>query len=167
MEPITDTVSFVPEEGSHAPAISLPDQDGVTHTLDQYAGQWIVLYFYPKDDTPGCTIESCGFRDMHKEFTDANAVILGVSCDDEKSHTKFIEKFALPFTLLADTEHKTVQEYGVWKEKNMYGKKYMGIARTTFLIDPEGNIAKIYRNVKPDGHNQEVLQECTQLEASQ
>lgn len=144
-------------EGKPAPAFSLPDQNGVTHTLEQYRGKWVVLYFYPKDDTPGCTTESCGFRDAKQQYDDANVVILGISCDDEASHTKFIAKHQLPFDLLADTKQKTVQDYGVWKERNLYGRKFMGIERTTFLIDPEGVIQKIYRRVKPKGHEEEVL----------
>ena len=149
------------EEGAKAPAISLPDQTGHVHNLSDYLGKWVVLYFYPKDDTPGCTIESCGFRDAKPKYDALNAVIFGISCDDEKSHTKFVEKFDLPFNLLADTEKKTVEDYGVYKEKSMYGKKYMGIERTTFLVDPDGNIAKIYRKVKPKGHEVEVLSDIT------
>lgn len=147
------------EEGAKAPAISLPDQNGTTHTLKDYQGKWVVLYFYPKDNTPGCTTESCGFRDAKKEYDEKNAVIFGISCDDEKSHSKFIEKFDLPFDLLADTEKKAVKDYGVYKEKSMYGKQYMGIERTTFLIDPNGNVAKMYRKVKPKGHEEEVLKD--------
>lgn len=147
------------EEGKKAPAISLPDQDGNVHTLEDYKGKWVILYFYPKDNTPGCTIESCGFRDAKKQYDQVNAVIFGISCDDEKSHTKFIEKFGLPFNLLADTEKKTVEDYGVYKEKSMYGKKYMGIERTTFLINPEGMVHKIYYKVKPQGHEAEVLKD--------
>lgn len=142
--------------GQKAPSIALSDQHGKNHTLDMYSGKWIVLYFYPKDDTPGCTKEACGFRDATKEFDEVNAVILGVSCDSAQSHEKFIEKYDLPFALLADTEKTVVNDYGVWVEKNMYGKKYMGIKRMTFLIDPKGVIAKIYKTVKPVEHAAQV-----------
>lgn len=145
------------EAGAKAPAIALPDQNGKVHTLEDYKGKWVVLYFYPKDNTPGCTTESCGFRDAKPKYNAANAVIFGISCDNEASHTKFIAKYNLPFNLLADTNKKTVTDYGVYKEKSMYGKKCMGIERTTFLIDPQGNIAKIYHKVKPNGHEEEVL----------
>jgi len=151
------------KEHSPAPPFSLPDQNGDLHSIDVHKGKWIVLYFYPKDDTPGCTIEACGFRDNFAAFTKKNAVILGVSGDTEAKHTKFIEKFSLPFSLLADTEKKTAEDYGVWKEKSMYGKKYMGIERTTFLIDPNGNIAKIYEKVKPQGHESEILSDIESM----
>ena len=138
----------VPQEGIKAP--DFPE-------LDKYKGKYIVLYFYPKDDTPGCTVQACGFRDSFKEIEKLNAVILGVSPDSVKSHDKFINKFQLPFTLLADEDKKMAMDYGVWVEKSMYGKKYMGIARTTFIIDKEGKIAKVFEKVKPEGHNQEVI----------
>lgn len=152
--------------GTTAPSVSLPDQDGNVHTLDDYRGQWVVLYFYPKDDTSGCTVESCGFRDLQADYTKLNAVVIGISCDDSTSHTKFRDKFSLPFTLLADTEKKAVQNYGVWKEKSMYGRTYMGIERTTVLIDPNGYIAKIYAKVRPNGHNEEVLQDLKEMIAN-
>ncbi len=151
------------EVGSPAPAFSLKDQSGVLHTLKEYEGQWLVLYFYPKDNTPGCTKESCGFRDLQNDFAAIGATILGVSCDDEEQHQKFIEKYNLPFNLLADTNRELVTAYGVWVEKNMYGTKKMGIKRTTFLIDPDGNIAKIYKTVKVEEHPQKVLDDLSSL----
>lgn len=148
-----------PKEGAPAPDFSL-----ATHTgnepirLSDFKGkQPVVLYFYPKDDTPGCTTESCNFRDMSGEFAEAGAVILGVSLDDVDSHKQFAEKFKLPFPLLADTDAKVSTAYGVYKEKNMYGRKSLGIERTTFIIGRDGNIAKVYPRVKVDQHGEEVL----------
>lgn len=149
----------LPSVGSPAPAFSLSDQDGKTHTLKDCTGKWVVLYFYPKDDTPGCTVEACEFRDSIAEYKKAGVVVLGVSKDDEESHGKFAEKFRLPFPLLADTGKEAVNAYGVWVMKMMYGKQSMGIRRTTFLIDPKGNIAKVYENVKPEGHAAEILRD--------
>jgi len=120
--------------------------------------QAVVLYFYPKDDTPGCTTEACAFRDLLPQFEAAGGVILGISPDDQESHVKFAEKYALPFPLLADPDHKVAEEYGVWKEKTNYGKTYMGIERTTFVIDKSGNVAKIYPRVKVDLHAEKVLE---------
>ena len=117
----------------------------------------VVLYFYPKDDTPGCTTEACELRDVHKQIANKNAVVLGVSPDSAKSHEKFSTKFNLPFTLVTDEDHNICEAYGVWKEKSMYGRKYMGVERTTFIIGPDGNITKIFRKVKPAGHAEEVL----------
>jgi peroxiredoxin Q/BCP len=127
-------------------------------SLADFKGKAIVLYFYPKDDTPGCTTEACSFRDQLKDYDAVNAVILGISPDDPKSHAKFAEKFALPFPLLADADHKIAEEYGVWKERSNYGKTYMGIERTTFVIDKDGKIAKIYPRVKVDQHSEKVLE---------
>ncbi len=127
--------------GKKAPAFSLKDQDGKTHKLADYKGKWVVLYTYPKDDTPGCTKEACGFRDGMKAFRDRGVVVLGMSILDEASKKKFAEKFSLNFPLLADADHKVTEAYGVWKEKGMYGKTYMGVNRETFIIDPEGRIA--------------------------
>ena len=148
----------MPKEGSKAPAFSLPASDGKTVSSKDLKGKRVVLYFYPKDDTPGCTVEACGFRDGIKKIEKQNAVVLGVSPDDTKSHNKFIEKFGLPFILLSDTDKKVCEAYGVWVEKSMYGKTYMGVARTTFIIGPEGEIEKIYEKVKPEGHTEEVLE---------
>jgi len=145
------------KEGDTAPAISLDTDSGQPFTLSSLNGKNVVLYFYPKADTPGCTKEACEFRDTTKKFTKANTVIVGVSPDASKSQAKFKEKFDLPFVLLADVDHKTCEDYGVWKEKSMYGKKYMGVERTTFVIDPKGKIKKIFPKVKVEGHAEEVL----------
>jgi peroxiredoxin Q/BCP len=145
------------EEGKKAPAFSLKDQDGKVVKLADLAGKNVVLYFYPKDDTSGCTKEACAFRDEHSALQKAGAVVLGVSPDTEKSHTKFIGKYQLPFTLLADTEHAVAEKYGAWAEKSMYGRKYMGIVRSTFLIGKDGKLAKVWPKVKVDGHVDEVL----------
>ena len=126
-------------------------------TLSSLRGSPVILYFYPKDDTPGCTAQACGIRDAWGEFERAGAVVLGVSPDDESSHVKFREKYGLPFPLLADTGHEVSEEYGVWGEKSLYGKTYMGVERSTFVIDEEGNIAKVLRKVKPDTHADDVL----------
>ena len=142
---------------SKAPAFSLPDQDGKPTKLSDFAGQWVLLYFYPKDDTPGCTKEACGFRDHLPKFAKTRVKVLGVSVDSVKSHRKFADKYGLPFTLLADEDKSVVSKYGVWLEKSLYGRKYMGTARTSFLIDPSGKIVKIYEKVKPEQHPQEVL----------
>jgi peroxiredoxin Q/BCP len=144
-------------EGDHAPDISLATDTGVHFELASLRGKNVVLYFYPKADTPGCTKEACEFRDTSKKFSAANTVIVGVSPDASQAQARFKDKFDLPFTLLADTEHKAAEDYGVWKEKNMYGKKYMGVDRTTFVIDPHGKIKKIFPKVKVEGHADEVL----------
>lgn len=145
-------------EGDAAPDIQLDDDQGRPFHLADLKGQRVVLYFYPKADTPGCTKESCEFRDNAKKFTKDDTVIVGVSPDKAAAQSKFKDKFDLPFTLLADTEHKAAGDYGVWKEKSMYGKKYMGIERTTFLIGKDGRIRKIFHKVKPEGHAEEVYQ---------
>lgn len=146
------------EEGSKAPAFTLAADDGSKVKLSDLKGSPVVLYFYPKDDTPGCTKEACAFRDLHKELAKLGAKVLGVSPDDTASHVKFRDKFQLNFPLLADTEHKVAEEYGAWREKNMYGKKSMGIQRSTFLIAPDGTIAKVWKRVQVDGHDAEVLE---------
>lgn len=146
------------EEGKKAPAFKLLDQDGKTHSLKDYLGQKVVLYFYPKDNTPGCTTEACSFRDEFSAFRKINAVILGVSADAVKSHKNFSEKFSLPFPLLSDESKEVLEKYGVWKEKSMYGKKYQGIERTTVVIDETGNVKKIFPKVKVAGHTEEVLE---------
>ena len=143
--------------GRKAPSFSLPDQAGKTHKLADYAGRWVVLYFYPKDSTPGCTKEACGFRNAAADLKKAGAVVLGVSPDDEKSHAKFADKQSLNFPLLADTGQKACEKYGVWQEKSMYGKKYMGVVRTTYLIDPAGKVRCRWDKVKVPGHVEEVL----------
>jgi len=151
--------------GQPAPDFHVLDQSGTAHTLADYRGQWVLLYFYPKDDTPGCTIEACGLRDRFSEFKKIKAVVLGVSVDSVESHKKFADKFDLPFPLLADTDKQVVQAYGVWGEKQFMGKTYMGISRTSFLINPQGNIAKMYPKVKPQEHTAEILQDLAELGA--
>jgi peroxiredoxin Q/BCP len=146
-----------PREGSVAPKFTATAHDGSTVRLSALKGQPVVLYFYPKDDTPGCTVEACGFRDAHGEFARHKAVVLGVSPDSAKSHVKFREKYGLPFTLLVDESHAVAEAYGAWREKSMYGRTYMGVARSTFVIDASGRIAKVFTSVKPKGHEQEVL----------
>jgi peroxiredoxin Q/BCP len=143
--------------GQQAAAFTLPDQDGKEHSLKEYLGRWVVLYFYPKDDTPGCTAEACSFRDGYAKLKRAGIEVLGVSADTVKKHKRFALKYSLPFTLLADEEKKVVELYGVWKKKKFMGREYMGIDRTTFLIDPAGKIAKMYEQVKPDDHAEEIL----------
>jgi peroxiredoxin Q/BCP len=140
-----------------APEFTLPDQNGEPVSLKDFRGKWVVLYFYPRADTPGCTIEACEFRDSHKKTEKSGAVVLGVSPDEPKALKKFEDKFDLPFTLLGDADKKVSDEYGVIQEKNMYGKKVMGVARTTFIIGPDGNIKYIFNKVKPEGHAEEVL----------
>lgn len=143
--------------GDSAPDFSASDESGRSHTLSHYRGQTVVLYFYPKDDTPGCTTEACQFRDSLGAFSARSAVVLGVSPDGVASHQKFVQKYGLNFPLLADEDHSIADRYGVWVPKSMYGKNYMGIARTTFVIGPDGRIKEIIRNVKPEGHDREVL----------
>jgi peroxiredoxin Q/BCP len=145
------------EEGKPAPDFALTSDSGETVKLSDLRGKPVVLYFYPKDDTPGCTAQACGIRDDYGQFAERGAVVLGVSPDDESSHVKFKEKYGLPFTLLADPTHEVSEEYGVWKEKNYAGKKYMGVERSTFLIDSEGTVTKVMRRVKPDTHAADVL----------
>jgi len=151
------------DEGKKAPAFSLNDQDGTTHRLSDYAGRPVILYFYPKDDTPGCTKESCDFRDTLPEFKKSKAAVFGVSILDQASKKKFADKFQLNFPLLADPNHQIAEKYGVWQQKSMYGRKFMGIARTTFLIGPDGKVAKRWDNVKVNGHADEVLTAVAQL----
>lgn len=145
--------------GQKAPDFSLPDQEGKLQSLAQYKGKWVLLYFYPKDDTPGCTKEACSLRDSFPAFQEMKAAVLGISADSPESHAKFSTKYQLPFTLLSDEKKETLEEYGVWAEKKFMGKKYFGILRTSFLIDPDGKIVKIYENVKPEIHAGEVLKE--------
>jgi len=145
------------QEGQKAPQFSLADQHGKTWSLAELQGKNVVVYFYPKDDTPGCTVEACGFRDLYKDLEDAGAVVLGLSPDTTASHKKFADKYQLPFTLLADVGHSVADAFGVWGEKKNYGKTYMGIHRATFLIDPAGTVKKVWPKVSPAGHNLEVL----------
>jgi thioredoxin-dependent peroxiredoxin len=143
--------------GSNAPEFSLPADDGKTVALKDLRGTPVVLYFYPKDDTPGCTKEACQFRDSWKDVEQAGAVVLGVSPDSVTSHEKFKQKYNLPFPLLADVDHQVATAYGAWGEKSRYGRTYQGILRTTFLINREGRVARVFENVKPEGHAAEVL----------
>lgn len=145
-----------PAAGDKAPPFALPTDDGSTLALKDLKGKPVVLYWYPKDDTSGCTTEACEFRDLFPRFTKGSAVILGASPDSVKSHVKFKQKYDLPFTLLADEDHKVAEAYGVWVEKSMYGRKYMGIERTTFIIGPDGRIARVFEKVKAAGHAAEV-----------
>jgi thioredoxin-dependent peroxiredoxin len=151
------------EEGKAAPDFTLAADDGKKVNLKDLRGKPVVLYFYPRDDTPGCTKEACAFRDRKKELTKLGAHVLGVSTDDVASHVKFRDKFQLNFPLLADVDHKLAEKYGAWREKNMYGKKSMGIQRSTYLIDAAGKIRKIWKKVSVDGHDEAVLAELKKL----
>ena len=151
------------KQGDKAPEFSLPDQDGKKHSLKDGRGKWVLLYFYPKDATPGCTVEACTLRDAYPQFGKLDAVVFGVSTDSVKSHAKFAEKQKLPFTLLADEQKEVVEAYGVWGKKKFMGREYMGIKRWSFLIDPKGKIAKVYEDVKPAAHAEEVLADIRAL----
>ncbi len=160
----TDAATTPPiEVGRKAPAFHLPDQDSTKHRLSGYAGQWVVLYFYPKDDTPGCTTEASDFNDRLDAVSDAGAVVLGVSPQGVTSKQKFAAKHGLTFPLLADDEAKLCQKYGVWQEKNMYGRKSMGVVRTTYLIDPKGKVAHRWDKVRTKGHAAAVLETLAEL----
>ncbi len=150
--------------GSKAPAINLPDQDNNKHKLSDYLGQWVLVYFYPKDDTPGCTTEACTIRDNFPKLGKLKAKVFGISTDSVASHKKFVDKYKLPFTLLSDEKKEVVEKYGVWAEKSMYGRKYFGTLRNSFLINPQGKIAKIYEKVKPAVHADEVLADLKELQ---
>jgi peroxiredoxin Q/BCP len=152
------------EEGAKAPAFNLPSTDGKKIALKDLVGKNVVLYFYPKDDTPGCTREACQFRDSISKLEKVGAVVLGVSPDNLASHEKFVDKYKLPFPLLSDEDHKVAEKYGVWREKKNYGRTYMGIVRSTFIVDKEGRLAKVFSNVKVDGHDAKVLEELKALE---
>ncbi len=147
----------MPTLGEPAPAFELPDQTDQTISLSGLRGKTVVLFFYPKADTPGCTIEACGFRDAKAKYDSADILLLGISPDGTKDQAKFADKFELPYSLLADAEHATAEDYGVWVERVNYGKKYMGIERTTFIIAPDGTLQHIIKKVKPEGHAEEVL----------
>ena len=147
------------QQGDQAPAFEAKDQQGNTIRLSDFAGKKIVLYFYPKDDTPGCTAQACSLRDNYEAMLSRGYVVLGVSVDDEKSHRKFADKYELPFPLLADTDHRMVEDYGVWGEKTNYGRTYMGITRTTFVIDENGTIEEIIRKVDTKNHATQILGE--------
>lgn len=147
----------VPNPGDTAPEIALPDETGAIHRLADRRGGWTIVYFYPQDDTPGCTVESCQFRDVDPEVRAQGAELWGISPDGADSHRRFREKFDLPFTLLSDEDHGVAERYGAWQLKSMYGKEYLGIQRSTFLVDPDGRIARAWPKVKADGHAAEVL----------
>ena len=151
---------------TQAPDFTLLDQDGAPHALHDYKGQWVLIYFYPKDDTPGCTKQACLIRDGFPSFKKLHAVVLGISTDSVKSHRKFADKYELPFTMLADEEKKVVNMYGVWQTKKMMGRTYMGTVRTSFLINPEGIVAKVYESVKPDLHADMVLADLRELQGA-
>jgi peroxiredoxin Q/BCP len=149
-----------------APDFSLQDQDGVQRTLKDYAGKWLVIYFYPKDDTPACTTEACSFRDEREAIAEyGNAEVIGISKDSVRSHKKFVDKFGINFTLLSDTSTETIQAFGAWGEKSMFGRKYMGILRNTYLIDPQGNIQKEYIGIDPKKHAAEIIADLRTLQA--
>ena len=160
-------------EGIMAPNFVLPDQNGKKHSLTDFRGRWVLLYFYPKDDTPGCTKEACSIRDLFPDFRKLDAEVLGISIDSVARHKKFVEKYQLPFTLLADTEKKVVKKYGVWAKKKFppslklrragMGREYMSTLRSSFLIDPKGKVAMIYEKVTPESHAQEVLRDLAVL----
>ncbi|MCX5658269.1 MAG: thioredoxin-dependent thiol peroxidase [Planctomycetota bacterium] len=160
--PVVHVAPFT-EPGQPAPDFKLADQAGATHALKDFRGQWLVIYFYPKDDTPGCTTEACQFRDGIAEFKKRGVAVVGVSPDNEKAHAKFAAKFSLPFPLLADVDKAMVGSYGVWKEKSMYGRKYMGVERTTYLIDPKGKVAHRWEKVKVTDHDADVLKKIDEL----
>ena len=144
--------------GEQAPAFELLDNEGNLHKLSDYQGQTIVVYFYPRDDTPGCTKEACSFRDAYADFREAGVEVIGISPDNEGSHSKFIAKYQLPFVLLSDPDHKVCEAFGAWGGKKMYGREYEGVYRTTFVIGPNGVIKHVFENVKPADHSQEVLE---------
>lgn len=150
--------------GQKAPAINLPDQNGDIHKLTDYKGQWVLIYFYPNDDTPGCTKEACGIRDNYPAFNKLKMKVLGISKNSVNSHAKFAKKYKLPFTLLADEDKIALKAYGSWGKKQMMGKTYMGVKRMSFLVDKTGKIAKIYNTVKPPVHAQQVLEDVKNLQ---
>ena len=153
----TESANQIPAEGSMGPDFELPDDTGVTRRLSDRRGTWTVLYFYPKDDTPGCTTQACEFRDANAQMGERDAEVWGVSVLDSGSKAAFKAKFGLPFVLLADEDHSVAERYGVWVEKQNYGRSYMGIQRATFLVDPDGRIARIWPKVKPEGHAAQVI----------
>jgi peroxiredoxin Q/BCP len=156
---------MMPQVGDQAPEVALPDETGTIHRLSDRRGEWTVLYFYPKDDTPGCTVEACEFRDANDTIRERGAAVWGVSPQGAGSKRAFREKFGLPFTLLADEEHAAAEAYGSWVEKQNYGKTYWGTARTTFLVGPDGRIARVWPKVKPEGHAAEVLEALDEARA--
>ncbi|MFM2000984.1 MAG: hypothetical protein RI963_410 [Planctomycetota bacterium] len=153
------------EEGAKMPTFSLANDEGVKVKSSQWSGAPLVIYFYPKDDTPGCTKEACAFRDSAKSLEKQGAKVIGISCDPPASHAKFRDKYELNFPLLADVDHEVAEKFGAWREKNMYGKKSMGVQRSTFLIDAKGKVAKVWKKVQVDGHAEDVLQAIAALPA--
>lgn len=149
--------------GQQAPEFKLADQDGKVHQLKDYKGKWLLIYFYPKDDTPGCTKEACGFRDNLPKLKKTNVEVVGISADSVAKHKKFAEKYGLPFTLLSDEEKIVLKKYDVWKKKKFMGREYMGILRTSFLVDPKGKLAKVYENVKAEIHPEQVVEDLKEL----
>ena len=156
-------MSKILEVGNKAPDFTIPNQDGKSVNLDDLSGKWTVIYFYPRDDTPGCTIEAKEFTELNGKFNEHGASIYGISPDNEAKHCKFIDKYELKVELLADTEKTMLSEYGVWQEKSMYGKTYMGVVRTTYLINPDGNISEAWPKVKAKGHAEAVLNRLIEL----
>ncbi|HTF91010.1 MAG TPA: thioredoxin-dependent thiol peroxidase [Planctomycetota bacterium] len=152
--------------GSVAPDIALPDQDGVSRKLSELRGKWVLVYFYPRDDTPGCTIEACALRDSSAQYAKQGIEVLGISADPVQKHRKFADKFKLPFTLLADEDKRAIKTYGAWGRKKFMGREFDGILRQSFLIDPKGRIAKVYEKVKPSDHAEEVLADVAALSAA-
>jgi peroxiredoxin Q/BCP len=146
-----------------APDFTLPDQNGQNHSLGDYIGRWLVLYFYPQDDTPGCTTEACAFRDERDVIAEHGAEVIGISKDSVASHKRFAEKYGLNFTVLSDPDHQTIEAYGAWSPKKMFGREYLGTIRTTFIINPEGAIARKFPNVSPKGHALEIIQALDEL----
>lgn len=151
------------DAGMRAPDFSLPDADGVVHKLGDFAGKFLVLYFYPRDNTPGCTAEACGLRDLHEEIRAAGAAVVGISPDPSESHAKFRDKYGLPFVLLADTEKKVIEAFGAWGEKKMYGKLVHGVIRSTFIIDGQGVVRRVFPKVSPAGHAAEIVEALAAL----
>ncbi len=151
------------QTGIQAPEFTLPDQKGQQHNLSNYNGRWVVVYFYPKDDTSGCTAEACSFRDSIDTYKEQGIVVLGISKDSVASHEKFMNKYNLPFTLLSDPEKKVIMQYEAWGKKKMYGKEYDGVLRISYIIDPEGMIRKVYEQVRPEEHAQQILQDIQTL----
>lgn len=151
------------QQGSKAPDFALKDKDGVTHQLSDFAGKMVVLYFYPRDNTAGCTKEACAFKEAFADFQAQDVVVIGISKDSEASHQKFVAKYELPFLLLSDPELQAIQAYDVWKEKKLYGKVSMGVVRSTYLIDKDGIICKVYEKVKPDTHPAQILQDLREM----
>ena len=152
------------DSGSSVPQFSLPDQDGKIHNINDYKGQWVIIYFYPKDMTPGCTTEACNFQEALPDFNTINAVIFGISKDSVERHKKFADKYNLHFRLLSDENNDVCEQFGVWQQKKLYGKEFMGIVRSSFLINPEGKIAKVYPKVKVKEHHAEILEDLKVLQ---